>query len=103
MGTVPLNTKKAALDLSQYELEVLRNDEEFVLYRCVSSNQLASKSVLLLAPASVQPTAATLIFDACSGISGPDPAAFWKKRRRVGGAEILRAIEHALGEQPAKR
>ena len=40
-------------DLSQYVLEVLRRDEEFVLYRGVHSNQSGLPSILLLAPASM--------------------------------------------------
>jgi len=48
------------VELSQYVLEALRKDEEFVLYRGVCSNQPASPSVLLLAPASVQPELETL-------------------------------------------
>ena len=46
-------------DLSQYVLEVLRRDEEFVLYRGEHSNQ-HSPSVLLLAPASMQPALETV-------------------------------------------
>ena len=37
------------MELSQYVLEVLRGDEEFVLYRGEHSNQPGSPSVLLLA------------------------------------------------------
>ena len=48
------------MELSQYVLEVLRRDEEFVLYRGDPSNQPCSPSVLLLAPASMQPALATL-------------------------------------------
>ena len=48
------------MELSQYVLEVLRRDEEFVLYRGEPSNQPCSPSVLLLAPASMQPALATL-------------------------------------------
>jgi hypothetical protein len=48
------------VELSQYVLEVLRRDEEFVLYRGAHSSQLGSPSVLLLAPASMQPAQATL-------------------------------------------
>jgi hypothetical protein len=46
--------------LSQYVLETLREDDEFVLYRGEHSNQPGSPSVLLLAPASMQPALATL-------------------------------------------
>ena len=41
-------------------LETLREDDEFVLYRGGHSNQPGSPSVLLLAPASMQPARATL-------------------------------------------
>jgi len=43
------------VDLSQYLLETLREDDEFVLYRGEHSNQSDLPSVLLLAPASMQP------------------------------------------------
>ena len=55
-----MNTGQPTSDLSQYLLEVLRNDEEFVLYRGENSNQPSSPSVLLLAPASTQPALETL-------------------------------------------
>jgi serine/threonine protein kinase len=48
------------VELSQYVLEDLRRDEEFVLYRGEHSNQPGSPSVLLLAPASMQPALETL-------------------------------------------
>ena len=48
------------MELSQYVLEALRKDDEFVLYRGEHSNQPGSPSVLLLAPASMQPALATL-------------------------------------------
>jgi PAS domain S-box-containing protein len=48
------------VELSEYLLETLREDSEFVLYRGEHSNQPGSPSVLLLAPASVQPALATL-------------------------------------------
>ncbi len=48
------------MELSQYVLEVLRRDEEFVLYRGEPSNQPCSPSVLLLAPASMGPALETL-------------------------------------------
>jgi len=44
------------VELSQYVLEVLRRDEEFVLYRGEPPNEPCSPSVLLLAPASLRPT-----------------------------------------------
>jgi hypothetical protein len=47
-------------DLAQYVPQVLRRDEEFVLYRAESSNQPCPPSVLLLAPASMQPALETL-------------------------------------------
>jgi hypothetical protein len=48
------------VELSEYLLETLREDDEFVLYRGEHSNQRGSQSVLLLAPASMQPALATL-------------------------------------------
>jgi serine/threonine protein kinase len=48
------------VELSQYVLEVLRRDEEFVLYRGEPSNQPCSPSVLLLASASMGPAVETL-------------------------------------------
>jgi hypothetical protein len=43
------------VDLSPLPVQVLHTDEEFVLYRGEYSNQPGSPSVLLLAPASMQP------------------------------------------------
>jgi PAS domain S-box-containing protein len=48
------------VDLSQYALEALRRDEEFVLYRGAHSNHSGLPSILLLAPASMQPALETL-------------------------------------------
>ena len=48
------------MEVSQYVLEALRRDEEFVLYRGEHSNQPGSPSVLLLAPASTRPALETL-------------------------------------------
>jgi hypothetical protein len=48
------------VDLSQYVLEALRTDEEFVLYRGLHSNYFDSPSILLLAPASMGPAPETL-------------------------------------------
>jgi serine/threonine protein kinase len=48
------------LELSEYLLETLREDDEFVLYRGEHSNHPGSPSILLLAPASMQPALATL-------------------------------------------
>ena len=48
------------MEPSQHVLEPLRKDEEFVLYRSEHSKQPGSPSVLLLAPASMQPALATL-------------------------------------------
>ena len=48
------------MELSRYVLEALREDDEFVLYRGKHSNDPHSASVLLLAPASMQPALATL-------------------------------------------
>src|SRR5580698_2552752 len=47
-------------DLSQYALDVLRRDEEFVLYRGAHSNDSGLPSILLLAPAATRPAPATL-------------------------------------------
>jgi len=48
------------VELSQYVFEALREDEEFVLYRGGQSNQPGSSSILLLAPASMQPALETI-------------------------------------------
>ncbi len=48
------------MGLSQYVLESLRKDEEFVLYRGEWSNQAGSPLVLLLAPSSTRPAPETL-------------------------------------------
>jgi PAS domain S-box-containing protein len=48
------------VELSQYVLETLRRDEEFILYRAEHSNQPGLPSVFLLAPASMQPALETL-------------------------------------------
>jgi hypothetical protein len=48
------------VERSQYVLESLRKDEEFVLYRGERSNQAGSPPVLLLAPASTRPALETL-------------------------------------------
>ena len=48
------------MELSEYLLEILREDDEFVLYRGEQSNQPGSPSILLLAPAWMQPALATL-------------------------------------------
>jgi serine/threonine protein kinase len=47
------------VELSEYLLETLREDDEFVLYWGEPSNQPGSPSVLLLAPALMQPALAT--------------------------------------------
>jgi hypothetical protein len=47
-------------DLSQYVLEVLRRDDEFVLCRGTDSKHSGLPSILLLAPASMQPAPETL-------------------------------------------
>jgi PAS domain S-box-containing protein len=47
------------VELSAYSLDPLREDGEFILYRA-HSNQLEPHSILLLAPSSARPTAATL-------------------------------------------
>src|SRR5712671_5919412 len=57
-GTLKLGT--IIVELSQYVLEALHRDEEFVLYRGEPSNQPCSPSVLLLAPASMGPALETL-------------------------------------------
>jgi serine/threonine protein kinase len=48
------------VESSQYVLEALRKDEEFVLYRGQHSNLPGSPSVLLLAPAATRPALVTL-------------------------------------------
>ena len=48
------------MDLSQYVLEALRRDEEFVLYRGTQSNHYGLPSILLLSPASMRPGQETL-------------------------------------------
>ena len=48
------------MERSQYVLESLRKDEEFVLYRGERSNQAGSPFVLLLAPGSTRPALETL-------------------------------------------
>jgi len=65
-GIVTVDTRSALkvgraiiVELSQYVLETLREDDEFVLYRGAHANQPGSPSVLLLAPASMQPALAT--------------------------------------------
>jgi predicted ATPase/signal transduction histidine kinase len=55
-----VNIAKPTIDISQYALEVLRYDEEFVLYRGSNSNEPGLPSVLLLAAASTQGASATL-------------------------------------------
>src|SRR5580692_5287370 len=52
--------RKMIADVSQYVLEVLRRDEEFVLYRGAHSSHSGLPSILLLAPASTQPALETL-------------------------------------------
>jgi hypothetical protein len=56
----PESRRTTIVELSQYVLEVLRRDEEFVLYRGEPSSRPGSPSVLLLASASMQPSLATL-------------------------------------------
>ena len=48
------------MELSQYLLEALREDDEFVLHRGERSGRPGSLSVLVLAPASMQPALVTL-------------------------------------------
>ena len=57
-GTLELMT--IIVELSQYVLEALRRDEEFVLYRGEHSDLPGSPSVLFLAPASMQPALETI-------------------------------------------
>ena len=47
------------MDLSQYRLEMLHHDGEFILYRG-HSKQAGASSVLLLAPVSLRPALETL-------------------------------------------
>jgi predicted ATPase/transcriptional regulator with GAF, ATPase, and Fis domain len=48
------------MDPSQYGLEVIHKDEEFVVHRREHSNQSGSSSVLLVVPVSARPALATL-------------------------------------------
>src|SRR5262249_52323401 len=48
------------VNLSEYSLEALRTDEEFVLYRAEHSSESGLPSVLVLAPASEHPRLVTL-------------------------------------------
>ncbi len=48
------------MELSEYMLEPLREDEEFILYRGRHRNQADVPSVLLLAPVSTHPRLETL-------------------------------------------
>ena len=50
-----LSWRTSVVEVSQYVLEALRGDEESVLYRGEHSDLPGSPSVLLLAPASIQP------------------------------------------------
>jgi len=55
-----MNEGEPTVDFSQYAIEVLRSDEEYVLYRGENSNPSGASAVLLLAPASAQPAPQTL-------------------------------------------
>ena len=55
-----MNEGELTVDLSQYAIEVLRSDEEYVLYRAENSNQSSRPGALLLTPASAQPAPQTL-------------------------------------------
>jgi hypothetical protein len=55
-----VNRTQTFAELSQYGLEVLRRDEEFILYRGENRDQSGSSSVPLLAPVSTQPSSETL-------------------------------------------
>ena len=62
---VPVDRQRTEVEgtivqLSHYVLDVLRKDEEFVLYRGEHPKQPSSPSVLLLAPAAMQPAPETL-------------------------------------------
>ena len=48
------------MELSEYVLEPLRKDEEFILYRGQHRNQVDAPSVLLLAPVSTRPAPESL-------------------------------------------
>ena len=72
------------MEVSQYVLEARRRDEEFVLYRSEPSDQPGSPSILLLAPASMQPALGSIkkieheysLRDelGSSGLLGPSPS-----------------------------
>jgi hypothetical protein len=48
------------VELSEYVLELLRKDEEFILYRGQHRNQVDAPSVLLVAPVSTRPAPESL-------------------------------------------
>src|SRR5215475_354587 len=50
------------MDLSQYRLEALRQDEEFILYRCLRQTKKEERphSILALAPVMERPAPATI-------------------------------------------
>ncbi len=50
------------MDLSQYRLEPIRKDGEFVLYRCVPQSEAltSAKSILALSPIVEHPAPATV-------------------------------------------
>jgi hypothetical protein len=52
--------RESGVNLSQYVLEPLRVDEEFILYRAEHSSERGLPSVLVLAPASKHPSLTTL-------------------------------------------
>jgi hypothetical protein len=56
----PESRRIIIVELSQYVLETLREDDKFVLYWGEHSNHPGSPSVLLVAPTSMQPALATL-------------------------------------------
>jgi serine/threonine protein kinase len=53
-------SNSASLELSEYVLEPLRKDEEFILYRGQHRNQVDAPCVLLLAPVSTRPAPESL-------------------------------------------
>src|SRR5580704_5836194 len=53
-------SNSASLELSEYVLEPLRKDEEFILYRGQHRNNVDAPSVLLLTPVSTRPAPESL-------------------------------------------
>lgn len=105
------NASGVGVNPSQYVLEPLRMDEEFVLYRAEQSSERGLPSVLVLAPASKHPPLATLkkikheyqpLLSSCAGIDAENPAQC-KWRRRVTVSGRLAADNASETGRPARR